>query len=62
MPYQAGDLLFFLDNGPEVPSHVGIASGEKTVIEETASFDANVLESPVSPRWAASYVAGYRIL
>lgn len=61
-PYQAGDLLFWMDTDPTTPSHVGIATGEDSVIEETASFAANVVESPVMPRWAASYIEGWRVL
>lgn len=58
--YEAGDLLFWMNEGPETPSHVGIASGEGTVIEETATY-GNVVESPVSPRWAQSFVEAWRI-
>ncbi|MDO8673649.1 MAG: NlpC/P60 family protein [Dehalococcoidia bacterium] len=61
-PYQAADILFFMDDGPVTPSHVGIATDEGTVIEETASFTANVVESPITPRWSQPFVEGWRIL
>ena len=60
-PYQAGDLLFWMDHGPVTPSHVGIATGEDSVIEETASFD-NVVEVPLIPRWDDVFGDGWRIL
>lgn len=60
-PYEAGDLLFWMNEGPVTPSHVGIATGDNTVVEETAS-SGNVVESPVSPRWTAYYIEGWRIL
>jgi hypothetical protein len=51
-----------MDEGPEVPSHVGIATGDGTVIEETASFNANVNEVAVVPRWSQSFIEAWRIL
>lgn len=60
-PYAAGDLLFWLNEGPVTPSHVGIATDEGTVIEETATY-GNVVEVPVEPRWTAPYVEGWRLL
>ena len=61
-PYEAGDLLFFMNEGPVTPSHVGIATDENTVIEETAALSANVVETPLSPRWSAGYVEGWRVV
>lgn len=58
----AGCLLFWMDEDSETPSHVGIATGEGTVVEETASFNANVVESPVSPRWTQGFIEGWRFL
>lgn len=60
-PYEAGDLLFFMNEGPVTPSHVGIATGDNTVIEETASFSADVVETPLSPRWTAYYIEAWRL-
>ena len=59
-PYVAGDILFFMDEGPETPSHVGIATGEGTVIEETATY-GNVVESSMSPRWRQQFIEAWRI-
>ncbi len=61
-PHKAGDLLFFMDEGPETPSHVGIATGSETVIEETVSFGGNVVESEMIGRWDAYFVEGWRIV
>lgn len=61
-PYQAGDILFWMNEGPETASHVGISCGGGRVIEETASFEANVVEVAESPRWTQPFIEGYRIL
>lgn len=65
-PYRAGDLLFWMNQtasepgGPETPSHVGIATGEGTVLEETATY-GNVVETLVMGRWDKPYVEAWRI-
>lgn len=64
--YKAGDMLFWMNQtasdpgGPETPSHVGIATGEGTVLEETATY-GNVVETLVLGRWDKPYIEAYRI-
>ncbi len=65
-PYQPADLLFWLNEGPVTPSHVGIATGQDTIIEETASYINaisynNIVEVPLTPRWSQPFVEGWRI-
>jgi cell wall-associated NlpC family hydrolase len=56
---QAGDLVFFDTDGSGA-SHVGIATGNSTVISATAS--SGVIEHSISgPYWGSRYVGARRV-
>jgi cell wall-associated NlpC family hydrolase len=56
---QAGDLVFFDTDGSGA-SHVGVATGNATVISATAS--SGVVEHSISgPYWGARYVGARRV-
>jgi cell wall-associated NlpC family hydrolase len=50
---QAGDLVFFSEDGSGIPTHVGIATGRGTVLIHASSYYGDVVESDMS------YIPGY---
>lgn len=62
-PYPAGAVVFLDTNQQDgAPSHVGIASGQRTIIECTARFNGVVETSETDALWRRASVNAWTVL